>query len=197
MLLEDLPAHRSPTLAWGALLHDVGKPPTFKSAKQTGDRIRFDGHDEIGARMAEEICHRFRFSGDDTAQIISLVASHMRFKDVPQMRPATLKRFVRLPRFDEHLELHHMDCLACHQMLGNWEFVRKFLAETPPEQVRPTRLLTGDDLMALGFQAGPVFKSILQSVEDAQLDGRLRTKDEAVQFVKGRVLGELTKLGNR
>jgi poly(A) polymerase len=77
-----------------------------------------------------------------------------------------------------------MDCLASHQMLGNWEFVRKFLAETPPEQVRPTRLLTGDDLMALGFQAGPVFKSILQSVEDAQLDGRLRTKDEAVQFVK-------------
>jgi poly(A) polymerase len=184
MLLEDLPAHCSPTLAWGALLHDVGKPPTFKSAKQTGDRIRFDGHDEVGARMAEEICHRFRFSGDDTAQITSLVASHMRFKDVPQMRPATLKRFVRLPRFDEHLELHHMDCLASHQMLGNWEYVRKFLAETPPEQVRPTRLLTGDDLMALGFQAGPVFKSILQSVEDAQLDGRLRTKDEAVQFVK-------------
>jgi poly(A) polymerase len=184
MLLEDLPAHCSPTLAWGALLHDVGKPPTFKSAKQTGDRIRFDGHDEVGARMAEEICRRFRFSGDDTAQITSLVASHMRFKDVPQMRPATLKRFVRLPRFDEHLELHHMDCLASHQMLGNWEFVRRFLAETPPEQVRPTRLLTGDDLMALGFQAGPVFKSILQSVEDAQLDGRLRTKDEAVQFVK-------------
>lgn len=184
MLLEGLPAHCSPTLAWGALLHDVGKPPTFKSAKQTGDRIRFDGHDEVGARMAEEICHRFRFSGDDTAQITSLVASHMRFKDVPQMRPATLKRFVRLPRFDEHLELHHMDCLASHQMLGNWEHVRKFLAETPPEQVRPTRLLTGDDLMALGFQAGPVFKSILQSVEDAQLDGRLRTKDEAVQFVK-------------
>jgi poly(A) polymerase len=184
MLLEDLPAHCSPTLAWGALLHDVGKPPTFKSAKQTGDRIRFDGHDGVGARMAEEICRRFRFSGDDTAQITSLVASHMRFKDVPQMRPATLKRFVRLPRFDEHLELHHMDCLASHQMLGNWEYVRKFLAETPPEQVRPTRLLTGDDLMALGFQAGPVFKSILQSVEDAQLDGRLRTKDEAVQFVK-------------
>lgn len=184
MLLEDLPAHCSPTLAWGALLHDVGKPPTFKSAKQTGDRIRFDGHDEVGARMAEEVCRRFRFSGDDTAQITSLVASHMRFKDVPHMRPATLKRFVRLPRFDEHLELHHMDCLASHQMLGNWEFVRKFLAETPPEQVRPTRLLTGDDLMALGFQAGPVFKSILQSVEDAQLDGRLRTKDEAVQFVK-------------
>ncbi len=184
MLLEDLPPGCPSTLAWGALLHDVGKPPTFKSAKQTGDRIRFDGHDEVGARMAEEICRRFRFSGDDTEQIVSLVASHMRFKDVMQMRPATLKRFVRLPRFDEHLELHRLDCQASHRILGNWEYVRKFLAETPPEQVRPPRLLTGDDLMALGFQAGPAFKSILQSVEDAQLEGRLRTKDEAVQFVK-------------
>jgi putative nucleotidyltransferase with HDIG domain len=184
MLLEDLPPGCPSTLAWGALLHDVGKPATFKSAQQTGDRIRFDGHDEVGARMAEEICHRFRFSGDDTEQIVSLVASHMRFKDVMQMRPATLKRFVRLPRFDEHLELHRLDCQASHRMLGNWEYIRKFLAETPPEQVRPPRLLTGDDLMALGFQAGPAFKSILQSVEDAQLEGRLRTKDEAVQFVK-------------
>lgn len=184
MLLEDLPPGCPSTLAWGALLHDVGKPPTFKSAKQTGDRIRFDDHDEVGARMAEEICRRFRFSGDDTEQIVSLVASHMRFKDVMQMRPATLKRFVRLPRFDEHLELHRLDCQASHRMLGNWEYIRKFLAETPPEQVRPPRLLTGDDLMALGFQAGPAFKSILQSVEDAQLEGRLRTKDEAVQFVK-------------
>src|SRR5579863_482147 len=184
MLLEDLPPGCPSTLAWGALLHDVGKPATFKSAQQTGDRIRFDGHDEVGARMAEEICHRFRFSGDDTEQIVSLVASHMRFKDVIQMRPATLKRFVRLPRFDEHLELHRLDCQASHRMLGNWEYIRKFLAETPPDQVRPPRLLTGDDLMALGFQAGPAFKSILQSVEDAQLEGRLRTKDEAVQFVK-------------
>ncbi|HLW98802.1 MAG TPA: CCA tRNA nucleotidyltransferase [Candidatus Acidoferrales bacterium] len=188
MLLEDLPPGCPSTLAWGALLHDVGKPATFKSAQQTGDRIRFDGHDEVGARMAEEICHRFRFSGDDTEQIVSLVASHMRFKDVMQMRPATLKRFVRLPRFDEHLELHRLDCQASHRMLGNWEYIRKFLAETPPEQVRPPRLLTGDDLMALGFQAGPAFKSILQSVEDAQLEGRLRTKDEAVQFVKAEFL---------
>lgn len=184
MLLEALPVHCPPALAWGALLHDVGKPPTFKSAKQTGDRIRFDGHDEVGARMAAEICHRLRFSGDEADQVVSLVASHMRFKDVLRMRPSTLKRFLRLPHFDEHLELHRLDCQASHGILGNWEYVRKFLAETPPEQIRPPRLLTGDDLMGLGFQAGPLFKSILQSVEDAQLEGRLRTKEEAIQYVR-------------
>src|SRR6202790_608396 len=97
LMMEQLPAGTSPTLAWGVLLHDVGKPPTFRSAEQTGDRIRFDRHDEIGAAMALEICRRLRFSADDTEQIETLVASHMRFKDVSAMRPATLKRFVRLP----------------------------------------------------------------------------------------------------
>lgn len=184
MLLQNLPAGCPAALAWGALLHDVGKPPTFAPANQTGDRIRFDGHAEIGARMAEEICRRLRFSREDTEQIVSLVASHMRFKDVLQMRPATLKRFVRLPRFDEHLELHRLDCLACHGMLANWEYVRKFLAETPPEQVRPPRILTGEDLRALGFRPGPAFKIILQAVEDAQLEGRLHDREGAIQLVR-------------
>ena len=175
MMLEDLASRDSPaTLAWGVLLHDVGKPPTFDSAESTGDRIRFDGHAEIGARMAEAICRRLRFSTDDTEQIESLVANHMRFKDVPEMRPATLKRFVRLPRFDEHLELHRLDCLSSHGMLDAYEFVRRFLAETPPEQVRPARLVTGDDLKEMGFRPGPLFKEILQAVEEAQLDGRLQ-----------------------
>jgi poly(A) polymerase len=182
MLLEKLPAGCSPTLAWGALLHDIGKPPTYRSASQTGDRIRFDGHDEIGAKMAEEVCHRLRFSNEETEQIVALVASHMRFKDVLQMKPSTLKRFVRLPNFDEHLELHRIDCLSCHGMLGNWEYVRRFLAETPPDQVRPPRLLTGDDLQSMGFQPGQAFKVVLRSLEDAQLDGRVKTRDEAVRF---------------
>jgi putative nucleotidyltransferase with HDIG domain len=184
MLLEKLPAGCSPTLAWGALLHDIGKPPTFRSASQTGDRIRFDGHDEIGAKMAEEVCRRLRFSSEETEQIAALVASHMRFKDVPQMKPSTLKRFVRLPGFDEHLELHRIDCLSSHGMLGSWDYVRRFLAETTPEQVRPPRLLTGEDLQSMGFQAGPAFKVILSSLEDAQLDGRVQTRDEAVRFVR-------------
>jgi len=184
MLLEKLPAGCSPTLAWGALLHDIGKPPTFRPVSQTGDRIRFDEHDGIGAKMAGEICHRLRFSNDDAARISALVSSHMRFKDVPQMRPSTLKRFVRLPYFDEHLELHRIDCLSSHGMLGNWEYVRRFLAETPPEQVQPNRLLTGEDLRSMGFQPGPAFKVILHALEDAQLEGRIKTREEAVKFVR-------------
>jgi poly(A) polymerase len=184
MLLENLPAGASPTLAWGALLHDVGKPPTFQPASKTGDRIRFNEHAEIGAVMAEEICKRFRFSNEDTERIVELVASHMRFKDVQQMKASTLKRFVRSPKFDEKLELHNLDCLACHRILDNWEFVKKFIAETPPEQVRPPRLITGEDLQNLGFRPGPVFKQILQAVEDAQLEGTLNDKEEALRFLR-------------
>ena len=121
MMLEKLQPDCSPTLAWGVLLHDVGKPPTFAPAAGPGTRIRFDGHVEVGARMAEHICRTLRFSNEDTEQIEALVANHLRFKDVPQMRTATLKRFVRLPRFEEHLELHRLDCLASHGSLDAYD----------------------------------------------------------------------------
>jgi tRNA nucleotidyltransferase/poly(A) polymerase len=184
LMLENLPPRPPATLAWAVLLHDVGKPPTFTSAQQTGDRIRFDGHAEIGARMAAAICRRLRFSVDDTEQIESLVANHLRFKDVFQMRPATLKRFARLPRFEEeHLELHRLDCLASHRNLDAYEFVRRFLRETPPEEVRPPRLLTGEDLKAMGFRPGPQFKEILHAVEEGQLEGKLIRREDAVDFV--------------
>ena len=185
MMLENLPSRSPATLAWATLLHDVGKPPTFMSAEQTGDRIRFDGHAEVGARMAVAICRRLRFSVSDIEQIEALVANHLRFKDVFQMRPATLKRFVRLPGFqEEHLPLHRLDCLASHGSLDAYEFVRRFLQETPPEEVRPARLLTGEDLKAMGFRPGPLFKEILQAVEDGQLDGRLTKREDAVDFVR-------------
>jgi poly(A) polymerase len=194
LMLEGLPAGVSSTLAWGVLLHDVGKPPTFKSASETGDRIRFDGHVDVGVRMTEEICHRLRFSNEDTEQILALVENHMRFKDVESMRASTLKRFVRLPHFDEHLALHRLDCLSSHGNLDSYDLVRRFIAETPPEQVRPERLITGDDLQAMGFRPGPVFSQILGSLEDAQLEGQVKTREEAAQFVlkqfgasKGRV----------
>ncbi|HET9399882.1 MAG TPA: CCA tRNA nucleotidyltransferase [Candidatus Acidoferrales bacterium] len=184
LLVEKLPAGVSPTLAWGALLHDVGKPTAFRSAAETGDRIRFDRHVEIGVRMAEDICSRYRFSNSESEQIVSLVANHMRFKDVPQMRESTLKRFVRLPAFDEHLELHRIDCLSSHGNLDNWEFVREFIRRTPPEQVRPPRLVTGDDLRDMGFVPGPEFKTVLGAVEDAQLEGRLTNREEALEYAK-------------
>jgi poly(A) polymerase len=185
MMIEGLRAGCSRTLAWGVLLHDVGKPPTFAPPSGPGGRIRFDEHVEVGTRMAEEICRRLRFSNDDTAQIASLVANHLRFKDVPQMKPSTLKRFVRLDRFDEHLELHRLDCSSSHGHLDNYEFVRRFLADTPPEQVRPARLVTGDDLISLGHAPGPAFHGILEAVEEAQLNGKVSTREEALQFAQG------------
>jgi poly(A) polymerase len=154
--------------------------------EETGDRIRFDGHTDVGVRMAEEICRRFRFSNEDTEQILALVANHMRFKDVERMRPATLKRFVRLPRFDEHMALHRLDCLSSHRRLDAYEFVSRLLQDTPPERIRPTRLLTGDDLSAMGYRPGPVFTEILRSLEDAQLEGEIETREQAREYVRKR-----------
>jgi poly(A) polymerase len=184
LMLEGLPANASPTLAWGVLLHDVGKPPTFQSAEQTGNRIRFNNHVQVGVRMAEAICKRLRFSNQDTEQILALVDNHMRFGAVEEMRASTLKKFVRLPRFEEHLALHRLDCLSSHHNLDSYEFVKRFLEVTPPEQIRPERLLTGDDLQAMGLRPGPLFAEILRLLEDAQLEGRIRTRDEAEEYVR-------------
>jgi poly(A) polymerase len=181
-----LEALRSPpaTLAWGALLHDVGKPPTFR----VEERIRFDGHVETGARMAVEILTRLRFSGDDTRQIEALVAQHLRFKDLPHMRESKLKRFLRMDRFEEHLELHRLDCLSSHRNLANYEFAVGRLAETPAPVLKPLRLLTGHDLVRLGYRPGPPFARMLAEVEDAQLESAIGTPEEAADFVLRRFL---------
>ncbi len=169
------------TLAWGALLHDVGKPPTFRRAP---DRIRFDGHVEVGVAMAAEICRRFRFSNDEARQIVSLVENHMRFADAERMKSSTLKRFFRLDGFDEHLALHRMDCLAGSGNLDHWEFVRARRLELPEEVVRPTPLITGRDLIAAGYVPGPAFKKMLRAVEDAQLEGTIATAEDALRWVE-------------
>jgi poly(A) polymerase len=183
LMLEMIPSGSPRTLGWGVLLHDVGKPPTFTPPDGPNGRIRFDRHVEVGVKMAEEICRRFRFSNEDTEQIASLVMNHMRFKDVASMKPSTLKRFARLDRFSEHLALHRFDCLSSHRNLENYDLVTRFLAETPPEQVAPTRIFTGGDLLSLGFRPGPAFKEILTAVEDAQLNGIVTDKEDARQFV--------------
>ncbi|HLI85097.1 MAG TPA: CCA tRNA nucleotidyltransferase [Bryobacteraceae bacterium] len=180
LLLEKL-ERPTPTLAWGALLHDAGKPPTFRVA----ERIRFDGHVEEGVRLARDILTRLRFSREDEEQIEALVANHMRFKDVDRMKESTLKRFLRLPRFEEHLELHRLDCLASHCRLENYEFVRRKLEELPAEQLKPKPLLTGNDLIAAGYRPGPAFSKMLAAVEDAQLEGRIHSKEEALELVRG------------
>ena len=181
MLLEGLSAGSSKTLALGALLHDVGKPPTFRVAP---DRIRFDEHAEVGTRMAAEICRRFRLSNDETEQVCALVANHMRFGDVRRMKDSTLKRFFRLPHFDEHLELHRLDCMGSHRGLELYDFAKEKLKTMPAEQIRPQPLITGHDLIAAGYTPGPEFKQMLTAAEDAQLEGSIRTKDEALELVR-------------
>ncbi len=180
LLLENLPHPCSLTLAWGALLHDVGKPPTFRVAP---DRIRFDGHVEVGVKVAEEICRRLRFSKEETEQIVALVDNHMRFGDTTRMKESTLKRFLRLPGFDEHIALHRADCLASHGNLSTYGYVRQKRAEIPPEKIRPVPLVTGNDLIATGRVPGPKFREILNAVEDAQLEGRLTSREAALEFV--------------
>ena len=135
-------------------------------------------------KIAEEICRRMRFSNDETAQILGLVDNHMRFGYVSRMKESTLKRFLRLPAFDEHLALHRADSLASHRNLSTYEFVRHKREEIPAETIRPKPLVTGDDLIAAGHRPGPKFREILAAVEDAQLEGRLPSRDTALEFVR-------------
>ena len=192
LLLEKLPAGASTTLAWGALLHDIGKPATFQPpdpnvpgarGKEKEARIRFNGHVEVGARIAEEVLARLRFSNDETAQIVALVKNHMRFGDIREMRPATLRRFLRLPHFDEHLALHRLDVLSAHGDLSLHDFARAAYQAEPAPDLRPAPLLTGRDLIAAGYRPSPQFKPMLTLAEDAQLEGSATTRDEALALV--------------
>lgn len=178
-LMLKLGENLSETLALGALLHDVGKPPTFA----VRERIRFDGHAEVGAEMAREVCRRLRLSNEQTEAVVDLVKNHLRFIHVREMRESTLKRFLRKANFHEHLELHRLDCLASHGDLSNYHFCRQKLEELSREAMRPPPLIRGHDLIALGFKPGPVFKEILTAVEDLQLEGGLSSKEEALQWV--------------
>jgi len=185
LLLEQLPAGCSATLAWSALLHDIGKPATYQppAPDNPSDRIRFNGHVEIGARIAETTLARLRFSNDDTAQIVALVRNHMRFGDVMRMKQATLKRFLRLPRFEEHLALHRMDSLSAHGDLTNYNYAREQFEAEPEEALRHAPLVTGRDLIAAGYHPSPQFKAMLLLAEDAQLDGTATTREEALRLV--------------
>ena len=185
LMLKQVDGMRNPppTLAWGVLLHDVGKPPTFSES----DRIRFHGHDQLGAEMVEEIARRLRFSNRDAERVRMLTAQHMRFPNARHMRPGKLKRFLRQDGFDELLELHRIDCRASHGMLDLHEFCQQALtaaAEEEGQPLRPPPLLSGHDLMALGLEPGPAFGEILRWVEDEQLEGRLRDRDSALEAVR-------------
>jgi poly(A) polymerase len=188
LMLAELPAGASPTLAWGMLLHDVGKPATFTPPDRSrpGDRIRFNGHVDVGVAVARAILSRLRFSGEEAEQIVALVKHHMQFGDVMEMKQSTLKRFLRLPKFDEHLALHRADCLSSHRKLELYQFAKQQYEQMGEEQIRPALLLRGDDLIAAGYRSGPEFKDILHAVEDAQLEGAIATKEDALKMVTQR-----------
>ncbi len=178
LMLEGL---RSPSLelALGVLFHDIGKPATFR----IDGRIRFDGHVEAGVKIARAALGRLRFSEATIRQVEALVANHMRFMHVQEMRESTLRRFFRLEHFDEHLELHRLDCSSSHGDLRSYEFARARYAAMPPEVRQPPRLVTGEDLIAAGYLPGPGFRQMLEAVEDAQLEGRLLSRADALEFL--------------
>ncbi len=177
LALEEM---RSPSLelAMGTLLHDVGKPSTYAES----DRITFNSHDKVGTEMAFQVCQKLRFSHKETERIVSLVKDHLKFIHIQQVRPNKLKRFLRQEGFEEHLELHRLDCMASHGNLENWEFCRRKLEELSTEEVHPPRLIDGYDLIRLGYTPGPIFREVLSLVEDAQLDEKISTPQEAVRL---------------
>ena len=182
LMLQFLPETVSVPLIFAVLLHDVAKPRTA-AVDETG-RIRFNGHDRIGAEMTEEIMRRLRFSGADIAATVEMVRQHMVFKDVPKMREAKLKRFMARPTFRDELELHRVDCEGSHRMLDNYEFLLRKREEFANEPIIPPPLVRGDDLIALGLKPGPKFGEILEAVETQQLEGKLRTHEEALEWMK-------------
>ncbi len=169
-------------LVFSVLLHDVAKPRTA-TVDETG-RIRFSGHDRMGAEMTEKIMRRLRFSGAEIDATVEMVRQHMVFKDVPKMREAKLKRFIARPTFDDELELHRVDCEGSHRMLDNYEFLLRKREEFASEPIIPPPLVRGDDLIALGLKPGPRFGEILEAVETRQLEGNLRTREEALEWVQ-------------
>ncbi len=180
LLLDQVQPTDHPLVGWGCLLHDIGKPRTFMLV----DRIRFNNHEAVGSEMTRAICERLRFSNDDTDLLVAMVRDHGKFAHVKLMRVSTLKRFIWRDHFDAHLTLHRYDCLASHRDLSAHDFVREKLAEWGSgEAARPQRLATGSDLIALGLKPSPQFGDWLRELDDAQLEGIISTREEAVAFL--------------
>jgi poly(A) polymerase len=187
IMLDILSAESKPeanvALAWGALLHDVGKPVT-RTEDENG--VHFYGHVKLGEPIADDLMRRLRFSRTNRETVLELIHQHMVFMNVQKMRPARLKRFLRMPDFHLHLQLHRLDCLASHGMLDNYEFCLERLQNMEPDELLPPRLLTGDDLLTMGFAPGKLMGEILRALEEEQLENRVHNKEEATAFVQTR-----------
>jgi putative nucleotidyltransferase with HDIG domain len=183
MMLGLLEPEASGPQALSVLLHDIGKPPTrtFDAADQ---RIRFSGHDRVGAEMAEQVMTRLRFSRHENSEVVEAVRNHMVFKDVQQMRPAKLRRFMARPNFGVELELHRVDCAGSHGDLENYRFLVDKATEFAREPLIPPPLVRGDDLIALGLKPGPRIGELLEAIQTAQLEGEVRTREEAFELLR-------------
>lgn len=182
LMLSLLPEQVSPSLVLSVLFHDIAKPAT-QSVDPNG-RIRFNGHEHLGARMTESILKRLKYSNDVIDLTVAAVENHMAFKDVPQMRVSTLKRFMARPGFDDEMELHRVDCLGSHGYLDNYAFVQQKREEFANEPLIPPRLLSGHDLIQRGWVPGPGMGRVLEAVQNLQLEGSLTTKEEALAWVE-------------
>ena len=188
MLLDHLPVGASPALAWGMLLHDIGKPATFTppDPNRAGDRIRFNGHVDVGVAIARTILNRLRFSNEECTQILEFIKHHMQFGDVQRMKQSTLKRFLRLPHFDEHLALHYADVMSSHGMLDMYDYAKENYERLGEDEIKPRLLVTGEDLIRAGYSPGPRFREMLTVAEDAQLEGSVTTREAALGLVRER-----------
>jgi len=181
LLLEKLPEKTHPLTALAGLLHDIGKPPT---REWNGTRWSFNHHASVGAEIAALILERLRFSNMEREQVLALIANHMRFIQAKAMRPATLKRFLRLDHFEEHLILHAADCAASHGSTENLDYCREKLQTFSEEELRPPRLISGGDFLSKGFRGGPQLGRALTLLEDWQLEGRFKTKEEGLALLQ-------------
>ena len=191
-MLGLLPPAVSPHLVFAVLLHDIGKPGTF--AVDPDGRIRFNGHDQLGAKMTEKIMLDLRFSRAEVDATVELVANHMVFKDVQKMRVAKLKRFLARPLIDDELELHRVDCASSHGLLDNYDFLLQKRNEFANEPLIPPPLVTGHDLLQLGLRPSPQFSIILEAVESRQLEKILSTREEALAFIQAEFLPKKTNI---
>lgn len=188
LMLGLLPEHASLTLVLGVLLHDIAKPATF-TVDEDG-RIRFNGHDKLGAVMAGEILRRMKFSNEVIEAVQPVVEHHMSFKDVTRMRQSTLKRMMARPTWPDELALHRVDCLGSNGMLDNYEFMMRKAGEFSSEPLIPRPLMTGHDLIALGWRPGKGVGQTLSALQDAQLEGLVSTREEALEWLKDRLTAE-------
>ena len=182
-MLDLLPAQTSLPLVFSVLFHDIGKPPTYAFDAVAG-RIRFSGHDKVGEKMTVALMERLRFSREEIDATAEAVANHMVFKDVQSMRVSRLKRFMAGPYFTDELELHRVDCASSHGMLDNYEFLLQKREEFANEPLIPPPLLSGRDVLALGWKPGPKIGEILEAVQNRQLEGALTSREEALEWIK-------------